>query len=87
MPVEIRGALSQPLDAMLRKALRQALDARPEKFVAEISSQHSDVVVHIKEPIEKRLKFTRPMETELARELYATVTEIVDAELGPVKVS
>lgn len=88
MPVQIRGTLPQPLDGMLRKALREALDARPEKFAVELSwPHHGDVVVHIQEPLDKRLKFNRPIESELARELYATVTEIVEAEFGPVKAS
>jgi hypothetical protein len=88
VPVEIRGALPQPLDATLRKALHQALDPRPEKFVVEISWPHqADVVVHIQEPLDRRLKFNRPIESELARELYATVTEVVEAEFGPVKTS
>jgi hypothetical protein len=88
VPVQIRGVLQQPLDGMLRKALHQALDARPEKFVIELSWPHrSDVVVHIQEPLDKRLKFNRPIESELARELYATVTEIVEAEFGPAEAS
>ena len=88
MPVQISGVLQQPLDGMLRKALHQALDARPEKFVVELSwPHHSDVVVHIQEPLDKRLKFNRPIESELARELYVTVIEIVEAEFGPAKAS
>ena len=85
MPLEIRGALPQPLDAVIRKSLHEALNARPEAFVVEISCPHADVVVHLQQPLDKRLKFTRPIESELARELYATITEIVAAELGPVK--
>jgi len=73
---------------MLRKALHEALDARPEKFVVELSwPYHADLVVHIQEPLDKRLKFNRPVESELPRELYATITELVDAELGPIKAS
>ena len=88
MPVEIRGALPQPLDGMLRKVLHEALDQRSEKFVVELSWPHlADVVVHIQEPIDKRLKFNRPIESELARELYATVTGIADAEFGSIKSS
>ena len=86
MPVQIRGALTQPLDAMVRKALQQALESRPERFVVELSWPHqADLVVHIQEPIDRRLKFNRPVESELARELYATITEIVEADFGPAK--
>ena len=85
MPVEIRGTLQPPLDGIVRKAIQHALEARPEAFVVEISCRHSDVVVHIQKPIDKRLKFMRPMESELARELYATITEIVEGEFGRVK--
>jgi hypothetical protein len=88
VPVQIRGVLQQPLDGILRKALHQALDARPEKFVIELSwPHHADLVVHFQEPLDKRLKFNRPVESEIARELYATVTELVDAEFGPAKAS
>ena len=88
MPVQIRGALPQPLDAMVRKALQQALEARPERFVVELSwPHHADLVVHIQEPLDRRLKFNRPIESELARELYATITEIVAADCGPPKIS
>jgi hypothetical protein len=56
--------------------------------VIELSWPHrSDLVVHIQEPLDKRLKFNRPIESELARELYATVTEVVEADFGPVKAS
>jgi hypothetical protein len=88
VPLQIRGALPQPLDGIIRKTLQDALDARPEKFVIDLSwPHHSDLVVHIQEPLDKRLKFNRPIESELPRELYATVTEIVEAEFGPVEPS
>jgi hypothetical protein len=88
VPVQIRGTLPQPLDGIIRKTLQQALEARPEAFVIELSWPHrSDLVVHIQEPFDKRLKFNRPIESELARELYATVTEVVEADFGPVKAS
>lgn len=88
MPVQIRGALPQPLDGIIRKTLQQALEGRPENFVIELSWPHrSDLVVHIQEPVDKRLKFNRPIESELARELHATIAGIVEADFGPVKTS
>ena len=86
MAVQIRGALPQPLDGTIRKALHEALDKRPEKFAVELSwPHHADLVVHIQEPLDKRLKFNRPIESEIARELHATVIEIVEGEFGPIK--
>ena len=88
MPVQIRGALPQPIDTTVRKTLQQALEARPERFVVELSWPHQgDLVIHIQEPLDRRLKFNRPIESELARELFATITEIVEADCGPAKSS
>jgi hypothetical protein len=83
--VEILGELPKPLDELIKQALHQALDARRQKFVVHISWPHADVIVHIKEPFDRRLKFTRPAEAEIGRELYATVGAIVDEECGPSK--
>ena len=82
--VEILGTLPNPLDGMIREVLHRALDLRPQSFKVHISRSHADVVVHIREPIEKRLKFNCPLEAEIARELYVTLTAIVEEELGPV---
>ncbi len=85
MPVQITGVLPKQFDDVVRKALHKALDSRPQEFVVEISWPHAELVVHIHGPLEKRLKFNGTIETEVARELYAVVTEIVDEELGPMK--
>jgi hypothetical protein len=87
VPLNILGELPQPLDTIVREVLHRALDARPQEFVVEISRPHGDVIVHVLEPFERRLKFNYPMESEIARELSSTVTAIVDEEFGPVNVS
>jgi hypothetical protein len=69
---------------LVRKVLHQILDARVQEFVVEISWPHSEMVVHFHQPLEKRLKFNGTHETEIARELFAVVTEIMDEEFGPV---
>lgn len=85
MAVEILGELPKPLDEVVKQVLHRALDLRRQRFVVHISWPHADVIVHIKEPFDRRLKFTRPVEAEIARELYATVTAIVEEEYGPVE--
>jgi hypothetical protein len=84
VPVKINGVLPKPVDGMVRAVLRRALDSRPEAFVVQISWPHADIVVHVQQPFDKQLKFNNPAETDIARELYTTVTEIVEGELGPV---
>jgi hypothetical protein len=83
--VEIKGDLPQPLEGVVKEVLHRALDFRPQEFVVHISKPHAEVIVHVTQPIDKRLKFNGPMEVEIARELYAVITEIVDEELGPAK--
>jgi hypothetical protein len=82
VPVQITGVLPKQFDAVVKEALHRALDQRPEEFVVEVSRPHSELVVHIQSPLNKRLKFNQPIEVELARELFSVVTEIVDAELA-----
>ncbi|MGD0693439.1 MAG: hypothetical protein ABSB82_01145 [Terriglobia bacterium] len=82
MPVQITGVLPKQFDAVVKEALHRALDAKPQEFVVEVSWPHSELVVHIQSPLNKRLKFNQPAETELGRELFSVVTEIVDAELS-----
>jgi len=81
MPVQITGVLPKQFDDVVKQALHRALDSRPQEFVVEVSWPHSELVVHIQSPFEKRLKFRQPVEAELARELYSVVTEIADGEL------
>ena len=85
MPIEILGELPQPLDLMVRKALHQLLDSRPEEFVVHISRPHSDVIAHVQKPFDRKLKFNSPLEAEVARELLASLRELVDEKLGPIK--
>ena len=83
MPVEIVGELPQPLDGMIRSVLSRVLDSRPQAIVVHISRPHSELVVQIRKPFDRTLKFNHPQEAEIARELYATLTAIVEDELGP----
>ena len=83
MAVKIIGVLPSTIDGVVRAVLRRALDPRPEAFVVHISWPHSDLVVHIQQPIDKKLKFHSLGESDIARELYSTVTEIAEGELGP----
>ena len=83
--VKITGVLPNTMDSVVRAVLRRALDSRPEPFVVHISRPHySDLVIHIQQPFEKRLKFSSLGESDIARELFTTVTEIAEGELGPV---
>jgi hypothetical protein len=82
MPVDVLGELPEPLDGMVRNALTRALDKRPQGFVVYISRPHSEIIVDIREPFRRTLKFNHPQEAEITRELYATVTAIVEDELG-----
>lgn len=83
MPVKINGVLPNTVDGVVRAVLRRALDSRPEAFVVHISWPHSDLVVHVQQPFDKKLKFNNPGESDVARELYTTVMEIAEGELGP----
>jgi hypothetical protein len=83
MALEILGELSKPLDAVVRQVLHRALDPRPQRFIVHLSWPHADMIVHIQQPFDRKLKFNRPLESEIARELYAIVTAIVDEEFGP----
>lgn len=82
MALEIIGELSSPLDAIVRQALHRALDSRPDRFVVEISQPHAELVIHIKSPFDRRLKFTPVAAIEVGRELHDTLTAIVDEELS-----
>jgi hypothetical protein len=84
VPVKIQGALSEDLDALVRKVLRQALDVRPQDFNVHISRSHGDIVVHVREPFDKKLRFSASAGVEIARELQSILTDIVDEECGPV---
>ena len=85
MAVEILGELPKPLEDVVKEVLHRALDPRPQRFVVHISWPHADLVVHIQRPFDKKLKFTRPAEGEIARELHTTLNAIVDEEYGPIK--
>jgi hypothetical protein len=83
VPVKITGGLPNTMDIVVRAVLRRALDPRPEPFMVHISRLHADTVIHIQQPFDKRLKFSSAGESEIARELFTTVTEIAEGELGP----
>jgi len=85
MAVEIQGELPKPLEKVVKEVLHRALDPRPQGFVVHISWPHADLIVHIQRPFDKKLKFNRPAEGEIARELSTTLTGIVDEECGPIK--
>ncbi len=87
MPLQITGVLPKKFDGAVRKALHEALHNRPEEFVVEIGWPHTEMVVHIHAPFDKRLKFNGTNEADIARELLSVVTEIVEADLGPAKKS
>jgi hypothetical protein len=70
---------------VVKEVLHRALDGRPQRFVVHISWPHADLIVHIQRPFDKKLKFNRPAEAEIARELCTTLTAIVDEECGPIK--
>ena len=80
VPLEILGELPKPMNALIREVLERVLGGRPERFIVHLSRPHADVIVHIQQPFDKKLKFTRPLESEIARELYAILTAIVDEE-------
>jgi len=75
------------LDGIIRKVLRRELDSRPQALVVEVSQQHGDIVVHLLEPFDKRLKFSQAAGAEVGRELSSILADIVDEEFGPVSVS
>jgi hypothetical protein len=81
MAVEIVGELQGRLDAVVRDALHKALDARSARFVVHIAQPHSELTVHVRQPFDRRLKFSQVSELEVGRELYTALTAIVDEEL------
>jgi hypothetical protein len=83
--LEIQGELPKPLEEVVKGVLHRALDRRPQRFVVHISWPHADVIVHIQRPFNRKLKFNRPAEAEIARELYSTLSAIVDEECGPLQ--
>ena len=83
MPVKVNGVLPGGLDALVRSVLRKALETRPQNFVVHLSREHGDVIVHVREPFDKKLKFSGAAELEVARELQAILTDIVEEECGP----
>jgi hypothetical protein len=80
MPLEIVGELSRPLDTAVKEVLHKALDTRPDNFVVHISQPHSELIVHITSPFDRKLKFTPASESEIGRELYTTLIAIVDEQ-------
>lgn len=83
--MEIQGELPKPLEKVVREVLHGALDPRPQRFIVHISWPHTDLIVDIQRPFNRRLKFNRPAEAEIARELATALTAIVDEECGPLK--
>jgi hypothetical protein len=83
--LEILGELPQPLDTVVRQVLHHALGTRPQRFVVHLSWPHADLIVHIQQPFDRKLKFNRPLASEIARELYTIITAIIDEECGPNK--
>jgi hypothetical protein len=81
--VEIQGELPKPLENVVKDVLHRALDPRPHMFFVHISWPHADLIVHIQRPFDRKLKFNRPSEVEIARELHTTLRAIVDEECGP----
>jgi hypothetical protein len=82
MPLEIAGELRSPLDVIVQNALHKALDAKPGNYVVHISQPHAELIVHIREPFDRRLKFNPVSDLEVGRELYTALTAIVDEELS-----
>jgi len=83
--LEIQGELVKPLENVVKEVLHRVLDPRPQRFVVHISWPHADLVVHIQQPFDRKLKFNRPAEAEVARELHTTLSAIVDEEYGPIE--
>jgi FAD/FMN-containing dehydrogenase len=81
--VEITGGLPQPLDKLIREVLHRAFDHRPQRVMVHVSRPHGEVVVHVQQPFDRKLKFNNPQDTEIARELYGVLTEIMDEAFGP----
>jgi hypothetical protein len=82
MAVEIVGEVTRPLDTVIKQVLHKALDSRPDSFVVHVSQPHNELVVHIRSPVDRRLKFSPASELEIGRELYTTLTAIVDERLS-----
>jgi hypothetical protein len=78
MSAEILVELDSPIDKLVKDALHKALDNRDERFVVHVSRAHSEVVVHIREPFERTLKFSSASGAEIVRELSGTIVEIAD---------
>jgi len=85
VPVKISGVLPEGLDGLLRKVLRHCLDGRPQDFAVHVSREHGSVVVHVRTPFDKRLKFSSAADLDVARELQSILTDIVDEECGPAQ--
>jgi hypothetical protein len=81
MSLEVVGELRDPLDTIVKEALHKALDTKPGGFVVHISQPHSELIVHIKTPFDRRLKFNPVSEFEIGRELCTALSAIVDEEL------
>ena len=81
MALLIVGELGGPLDAIVKEALHHALDAKPGDFVVQISQPYAELIVHVKAPFDRRLKFNPVSALEVGRELHDTLTAIVDEEL------
>jgi hypothetical protein len=80
--LEIVGELSSPLDAIVKEALHHALDRRSGDFVVQISQPYAELIVHVKAPFDRTLKFNPVSALEVGRELHDTLTAIVDEELS-----
>jgi hypothetical protein len=81
MPLEIEGELGNPLDTIVKEALHKALDTRPGSFVVHLSQPHGELIVHVKSPFERRLKFNSISEFEIGRELHTALSAIADEEV------
>jgi hypothetical protein len=82
VPVRIVGRLPESVDRTVREVLHKALDQRRQLFVVHISWPHTELIVEIKQPFGRRLKFNHLSEAEIARELYGTIMSIADENCG-----
>ncbi len=82
MSAEILVELESPMDKLVKDALHRALDSRVEEFVVHVFRLHQEVVVHIRQPFDRRLKFSAASGEEVVRELSSTIVEIADDTLG-----
>jgi hypothetical protein len=81
MSLEVVGELRDPLDTIVKEALHKALDARPGGFVVHVSQPHGELIVHVKTPFDRRLKFNPVSDFEIGRELITALSAIADEEL------